>query len=86
MLVGITVVVLFIVLPLMAQGMYVDRGWGSFRTLTFVCLPIMVIGGILTPVVIGRGIEAMGLTERIVAYTFYIWMAVLACRLVSEAS
>ena len=83
-LVGITVVVLLIVLPLMGQGMYVDRGWGSFRTLTFICLPIMVLGGVLTPVIIGKGIEAMGLTERLVAYTFYLWLAVLAYKLIEE--
>ena len=85
-LVGISVVLLFIALPLMGQGMFVERGWSSFRSLTFICLPIMVLGGILTPVVIGRGIEAMGVTERLVAYTFYVWLFVLSYNLVNEAS
>jgi hypothetical protein len=76
----------FIVLPLMGQGMHVDSDWGSFRTLTFICLPIMVLGGILTPIIIGRGIEAMGVTERIVAYTFYFWLFVLAYQLINDAS
>jgi hypothetical protein len=83
-LVGITVVVLFIVLPLMGQGMFVDRGWDSFRTITFICLPIMIVGGILTPVVIGTGIEAMGVMERRVGYIFYLWLGVLAYKLVGE--
>ncbi len=85
-LVGVTVVVLFIVLPLMAQGLFADRGWRTFRTFSFVCLPVMIMGGVLTPVVIGRGIELMGVMERIVAYTFYVWLFVLAYLLVDEAT
>lgn len=85
-LVGITVVVLLVVLPLTAQGLFVDRGWRTFRTFSLVCLPIMIAGGVLTPVVIGRGMELMGVMERLVAYTFYLWLFVLAYLMVEEGT
>lgn len=53
-------------------------GWSDFTSYTFVSLAIIMLSGIASPIVIRRGIEVMGLTERITGYTFYGWTAVLA--------
>ena len=83
-LVGITVVSTFLLLPIMGQGVFRYRGWKSFRTFTFICLPILVVAGVLSPVVIAKGIHIMGATERIVAYTYFAWIVVLAVLLIRE--
>jgi hypothetical protein len=85
-LVGITVLSTFFLLPLIGQGVYHNKNWKSFRVFTFVCLPIIALSGVLSPVVISYGIEVMGVTERIVAYTFYTWIVVLAYLLIKEHS
>jgi hypothetical protein len=85
-LVGITVISIFILMPLLAIGMSRLYEWRLFLAFTFVFLGIIVISGIASPIVIGRGIEVMGLTERITGYTFYVWMFVLAFLLIREQS
>ena len=81
-LVGITVVSIFILMPLLGIGFSRLYGWSNFTTYTFISLVIIVLSGAASPIVIGRGIEVMGLTERITGYTFYTWMAVLAYLLI----
>ena len=83
-LVGITVVSIFILMPLFALGFYRSIKWRSYRVFTFLCLAVIIISGIASPIVIAKGIEVMGLTERITGYTFYIWMFVLAYHLKQE--
>ena len=85
-LVGITVIATFILLPLLGIGLSRLYEWKYFIIFTFVCLGIILISGISSPIVIGRGIEVMGLTERITGYTFYIWLFVLAVLLIKEQS
>ena len=85
-LVGITVISIFILMPLLGIGLSRLYEWRFFRTFTFVCLGIIVISGISSPIVIGRGIEVMGLTERITGYSFYVWMFALAVLLIKEQS
>lgn len=82
-LVAVTVISIFILIPLLGLGFSRLYGWNYFATLTFISLGIIVISGAASPIVIGRGIKVMGLTERITGYTFYIWMAVLAYLLIS---
>ena len=83
-LVGITVVSIIILMPLIGIGFSRLYGWNNFGTYTFVSLAIIVLSGVASPIVIRRGIEVMGLTERITAYTFYLWIAVLAYLLISS--
>lgn len=85
-LVGITVVSTFILMPLLGLGLYWFYGWKHFVIFTFLCLAVIIISGVTSPIVISKGIEVMGLTERITGYTFYIWMFVLAYMLIKEQS
>lgn len=85
-LVGITVISTFVLMPLLGIGLSRLYEWRFFLTFTLVCLGIIIISGISSPVVIGRGIEVMGLTERITGYSFYVWMFALAVLLIREQS
>lgn len=85
-LVGITILSIFIILPLLGLGFYWIYGWNKFVIFTFLCLAVIIIAGVSTPVVINKGIGVMGVTERITGYTFYIWMSVLAYLLIKEGS
>ena len=85
-LVGITVVSIFILMPLLGIGLSRHYEWGHFIIFTFICLAIILISGIAYPIVIGKGIAVMGLTERITGYTFYIWMFAMAFLLIKEQS
>jgi hypothetical protein len=85
-LVGITVVSIFILMPLLGVGFYQLYGWRRFLIFTILCLAIIIISGVASPIVISKGIELMGLTERITGYTFYVWMFVLAYLLINEQS
>lgn len=84
LLVGVTVVSIFILMPLLGVGLTRLYEWKYFLVFTIICLVIIVISGISSPIVIGRGIEVMGLTERITGYAFYLWMFALALLLLSE--
>jgi uncharacterized membrane protein len=81
-LVAVTVVSIFILMPLLGLGFSRLHGWNYFATFTFISLVIIVISGAASPIVISRGIKVMGLTERITGYTFYTWIAVLAYLLI----
>lgn len=81
-LVGITVILIFLLLPMMGQGFYKLKNWKQFKILSFICLPIMIVFGGLTPIMIEMGM--MGVAERIVGYTFYLWAFVLAYLLIKE--
>ena len=83
-LVGITVISIIILMPLLGVGFSQLYGWNNFATFTYVSLAIIILSGIASPIVISRGIEVMGLTERITGYTFYVWMAVLTYLLISQ--
>lgn len=85
-LLGVSVVSIFILMPLLGVGLKHSYNWKYFSTFTFLSLAVIIFTGITTPVVLGNGIELMGLTERIVAYTFYIWMFRLAYLLINEQS
>jgi hypothetical protein len=85
-LVGITVVSIFILMPLLGVGLSQLYEWQHFEIFTGMCLAVIVISGISSPIVISKGIEVMGLTERITGYTFYVWMFVLAYLLIKEPS
>ena len=85
-LVGITVVCIFVSMPLLAVGLYRLHEWRYFTVFTFLCLATIVLTGVSSPIVIRKGIELMGLTERITGYTFYVWTFVLAYLLIAERS
>jgi hypothetical membrane protein len=81
-LVGITVILIFFLLPMLGQGMYRLKNWNTFRMFSLICLPIMIVFGGLTPIMIEMGM--MGVAERIVGYTFYLWAFFLAYLLIKE--
>jgi hypothetical protein len=83
-LVGLTVIAIFFLMPLLGVGFHQLYAWRYFAIFTFVALAVIVISGVSSPIVISRGIEVMGLTERITAYTFYIWLFTLAYLLIRE--
>ena len=83
-LVGVTVVSIFILMPLLGLGLSRIYEWRYFLIFTFICLAVIMISGISSPIVIGKGIEVMGLTERMTGYTFYLWMFVLTFLLLRE--
>lgn len=83
-LVGFTVISIFILMPLLGIGFYQFYGWKSFVIFTFLCLVLIVISGVSSPIVINKGIEVMGLTERITGYTFYLWLFLMAYFLINE--
>ena len=85
-LVGITILSIFVILPLLGLGFYRLYGWNKFVIFTFLCLAVIIIAGVSTPIVINKGIGVMGITERITGYTFYVWMSVLAYLLIKEGS
>ena len=82
-LVGFTVLSIFVLMPLFGIGYYQFYGWSTFAIFTFLCLGVIVISGISSPIVIAKGIKVMGLTERITGYTFYIWLFVMAYLLIN---
>ncbi|MCP4129502.1 MAG: DUF998 domain-containing protein [bacterium] len=83
-LVGIAIPSIFILMPLMGQGVYRSNNWKSFRLFTFICLAVICISGFSSPIIIAKGIELMGTTERITGYTFYLWLFVLAYLLINK--
>ena len=83
-LVGITVVSIIILMPLLGIGFSQLYQWTSFLVFTFVFLAVVIISGIASPIVISKGIEVMGLTERITAYAFYLWVFILAFMLINQ--
>jgi hypothetical protein len=83
-LVGITVLCIFAIMPLLGLGLHRSIRWKPYRLFTFLCLAVIVVSGISSPIVIGQGIEVMGLTERITGYTFYVWLAVLTYLLIRK--
>ena len=85
-LLGLSIVSTLILMPLLGVRLKHYYNWKFFSTFTFLCLAVIIITGVTTPVVLGNGIEVMGVTERIVAYTFYIWMSGLAYLLINEQS
>jgi hypothetical protein len=85
-LVGITVVSIFVLMPLLGFGFHELYEWGRFVGFTILSLAVIVISGVSSPVVINKGIELMGLSERITGYTFYAWLFVLAHLLINEQS
>ena len=85
-LVGITVISIMILMPLLGVGMHRLYEWRYFMVFTFLCLAVIVVSGIASPIVISKGIGVMGLTERITGYTFYVWLFVLAFLLIREQS
>ena len=85
-LVGITVVSIIVLMPLLGFGLDQLYGWRRFANFTILCLAVIIFAGVSSPIVISKGIELMGLTERITGYTFYIWMFVLAYRLINQQS
>ena len=85
-LLGVSVISTFILIPLLGIGLKRSYNGKYFYIFTFVCFAIILFTGFMTPVVLASGFEVMGLTERIVAYTFYIWMVGLAFLLINEKS
>ena len=85
-LVGITVISIFILMPLLGVGLSRYYEWRYFLIFTFLCLAIILASGISSPIVIAKGIQVMGLTERLTGYTFYIWLFVAAYLLIKEQS
>jgi hypothetical protein len=83
-LVGITVVAIVLLMPLLGTGFDRLFEWPHFTIFTILCLAVIIVSGISSPVVISKGIELMGLTERITGYAFYVWMFVLAYLLINE--
>ena len=83
-LVGITVISITILMPLLGVGMQRSYEWRHFTLFTFLCLAVIAASGIASPIVIGKGIKIMGLTERITGYTFYLWLFALAFLLIRE--
>lgn len=83
-LVGFTVVSIFILMPLLGIGFYQLYGWKSFVIFTFLCLVLIIISGVSSPIVINKGIKVMGLTERITGYTFYLWLFLMAYLLINK--
>jgi len=83
-LVWMNVVLTFLLLPYMGLGLSRYRGWKSFKLFSFICLPILIIAAVVSGVIASKGIEVIGLTARIVAYTFYIWLFILAYQLIRK--
>jgi hypothetical membrane protein len=76
-LVGITVLAIFVMMPLAAIGLKDTVGWSFFQAFTFICLSFITIAGFASPIIISKEIPLMGLTERITGYVFYVWLAVM---------
>lgn len=79
--VGISVVAIFFLFPLIAQGLYKYYNWKSLRIYSYLSFVIIVISGLASPIIIKNELPYMGLTERITGYVFYIWLFVLAYKL-----
>lgn len=83
-LVGIDAVLIFPALLMFGIGLYRYKNWESFRLYTFISVLIMFISGGLSAFVIADGIELMGVTERINVYTLFLWIFILAYKLIRE--
>jgi hypothetical protein len=83
-LVGITVLSIIIIMPLLGIGLSRKNKWNYFSAFTFICLAVILISGIGSPVAIRKGIAIIGLTERMTGYTFYLWLLILACLLLKK--
>jgi len=77
-LVGTSLIFTFLILPFIGIGLYKKKQWKRFRNYSFISVIIMFIFGILSVIIAVKGIEVMGLLERIAVYTFQIWSVVLA--------
>ena len=80
-LVAMTVISIMVTMPLLAYGLKPVVSWRHYHLFTYSCLAVIIISGTLTPVAIGNGLEILGLLERITAYTFYLWLAILASQI-----
>ena len=83
-LVGLAVISIFGIMPLLGIGLKREFNWKSFKLFTFLCLFIIIVSGISTPILISEGIQLIGLTERITGYTFYFWLSVLSYLLINK--
>ncbi|MGD2178744.1 MAG: DUF998 domain-containing protein, partial [Anaerolineae bacterium] len=59
-LVGITVISIIILMPLLGVGMQRAYEWRYFMPFTFLCLVVVAVSGISSPIVISKGIGVMG--------------------------
>jgi hypothetical protein len=80
-LVGISVIAIFILFPLSASGFIRQYGWHGLSKFTYFCFAIILISGISSPYVINNNLPFMGLTERITGYIFYTWLFIISLRL-----
>lgn len=83
-LVGITVLSIIIIMPLMGIGLRPQNKWNCFSAFTFICLAVILLSGIGSPVAMSKGIAIIGLTERMTGYTFYLWLFILAYLLLKK--
>lgn len=83
-LVGISVIAIFFLFPLISEGFYKLYTWKSFRIYGYISFLIIVISGFISPIIIKNELPYMGLTERLTGYIFYIWLFILAYKLVKR--
>ena len=83
-LVGVSVIAIFMLFPLIGHGFYKLNDWRGFKIYTYISLAIVVISGFASPIIINNELPYMGLSERITGYVFYIWLFVLSYKLVKK--
>ncbi len=83
-LVGISVIAIFILFPLIGYGFNKLYQWKGFKQYTYISLAVLLISGIASPIIINLELPFMGLSERITGYVFYIWLFVLSYKLVRQ--
>ena len=85
-LVYINLLLTIILLPYLSLALYRQKQWRSFKLFSFICLAIFIISAVLSPLLMAKGIDALGATSRITIFTFYLWLFVLAYQLIKKPS
>ena len=79
-LVGVSVLAIFILFPLFGFGLRKMPNLSGLRTYTYVSFLIILISGLASPFVINNEWPIMGLSERVTGYVFYLWLFVISIR------
>jgi len=71
-------------IPIITQGVYKEYNWIKFKRYTWFFLPLIIICGILSPIILYTDTALMGLAERIIGYLSSLWLLTLSYGLMKQ--
>jgi hypothetical protein len=85
-LIGTGAFALLFSIPIITQGVYKEYNWKIFKRYTWMFLPLVILCGILSPIILYADIPLMGLAERIIGYLSSLWLLTLSYGLMKQLS